>query len=201
MIMKPTRTLFFVLLLLSCESNNEYKTQTKPAPQDETQKKDSSNFVKQQDLKNSFQRVNEKVVLEFDLENKKHVSICIDKKRKYMVYRFGKNGNIEFEFPNKLDKSSFEKFEYSQWFRPGGIENAGMDINFLSFVNQGYRYVIYDTYYSEEPNKSEQYKVGIKVINIKTNKETIIHGDYTSYKGGFDEQIMMRIKQSEVLYE
>lgn len=101
-----------------------------------------------------------------------------DTANKYIVYRFGTKDKIEFEFPEK-SKNSWKHFKYSFYLRGGGTQNEGMDLNYIYFTNQGFKYVIYDTYFAVG-NKQE---IGIKIINLETNKITHIKGDTNSRKG------------------
>ena len=96
-----------------------------------------------------------------------------DKANTYIVYRFGTKDNVEFEFPEKTS-NSWSKFKYSFYLRGGGIQNEGMDLNYIYFTNKNIKYPIYDTYYS----------IGEKhETDLKTNKSVDIKGDYKTRKG------------------
>lgn len=142
---------------------------------------------------------NEVVILSFKTKKKKQVFVCRDQDNKYLVYRFGSKAKVELQFPDQLDESSFKKFDYSSYFRGGGVQNLGMTLDYLSFANGGYRYVIYKTYASESVGNEDE--IGIRIIDLKTNKETQIEGDFNSFEGGFPEEIMEKVNQSETLYE
>lgn len=148
---------------------------------------------------NTFVRTNELVVLRFRTRKNKQVFLCRDQDNKYLVYRFGSKNKVELQFPEKPDESSFQKFEYSSYFRGGGIDNLGMSLDYLSFTNSGYRYVIYKTYVSESVGSEDE--VGVRVIDLKTKKETDIQGDFNTFEGGFPEEVMDLVNQSETLYE
>lgn len=123
---------------------------------------------------------NEVIIFSFETNNGKKVSICKDKLDKYIIYRFGNKQKIEFEFPNGTkDKTSFKNFKYSFWLRGGGVQNDGIDLNYLYFTNENYRYVIYQTY-SARDNKSN---VGIKITDLNTQKIIDIKGKIKSIKG------------------
>ncbi|MES1222288.1 MAG: hypothetical protein ABUT20_42725, partial [Bacteroidota bacterium] len=96
----------------------------------------------------------------------------------YLVYRFGTMDSVEFEFPAK-NKTSWTKFKYSYYMRGGGVQNEGMDLNYIYFVNNKIRYVIYNTYHSID----EKIEVGIKVTDISKGKTVDIKGDYKTRKG------------------
>ena len=121
---------------------------------------------------------NEQLIFSFDTKSGKHVALSKDKTNLYIVYRFGTADNIEFEFPAKL-KESWSKFKYSFYLRGGGIQNEGMDLNYIYFTNDGFKYTIYDTYFAKE----QESNVGIMVTNLKTNKTTDVKGVYQSRKG------------------
>ena len=148
---------------------------------------------------NLFVLANERVVMEFRTKNNKRLAVCRDKDNKYLVYRFGTTKSVELEFPEILDETSFKKFEYSSYLRPGGIENLGMSLDYLSFVNNGYRYVIYKTYAAESVGNEDA--VGVRIIDLKTKKETEINGDFKTYSGTFPGEIVNKVNLSEELYD
>ena len=121
---------------------------------------------------------NETLIYSFETQNGKKLVLAKDKNDKYIIYRFGTKNKIEFEFPEKT-KASWDKFKYAFYLRGGGIQNEGMDLNYIKFINGNYKYVIYDTYYAVE-NETE---IGIKIINLKDNTTTDIKGIESSRKG------------------
>lgn len=120
----------------------------------------------------------EELILSFETKNDKRAVLAKDKRNLYIVYRFGTNSKVEFEFPDK-SKESWSRFKYSFYLRGGGTLNEGMDLNYVSFINDNFKYTIYDTYYSSD----EESNVGITVTNLKTNKITDIKGISKSKKG------------------
>jgi hypothetical protein len=140
---------------------------------------------------------NETVIFSFNTQNGKIVTVNKDKENKYIIYRYGTKDNVEFEFPNK-SKSSWTNFKYSSYLRGGGIQNEGMDLNYLSFVNEKFKYVIYDTYYARGNNQN----VGIKIIDLKSNKVTNIKGLVKTRKGTLvDFRDNELVETGEELYE
>ena len=123
---------------------------------------------------------NEKILISFQmLTSKKILSICISKSEpSYIVYRFGTKENIELEFPKDLE-NSWKLFIYSYYFRGGGAENEGMDLNYLKFKTSKFEYEIYEEYSALE-NKEI---IGIKIKNINTKKEWDLKGDISTLKG------------------
>ncbi|MEJ8817381.1 hypothetical protein [Lacibacter sp. H407] len=104
---------------------------------------------------------NEKVIFAFQLQNKKWVSVCMEKNEKYIAYRFGTKTNIELVYPETLDSTSWQKFRFKGYSRGGGKQNAAMNYAFLSFHNNEAQYEIYETWNSED----EKEYCGITVIN------------------------------------
>ncbi|WP_457602927.1 hypothetical protein [Nitratifractor sp.] len=94
----------------------------------------------------------------FKTKSGKVVSLALGAHNGSLIYRFGKKGHVEFVYPSD-PKNSFSKFTYSHYLR-GGPMNAGVDLNFLRFVNKGYLYVLYDEFSAEDQSRS----VGVKVI-------------------------------------
>lgn len=101
-----------------------------------------------------------------------------DRENKYIIYRFGSKKKIEFEFPGTTD-SSWKKFKYSFYLRGGWTKNEGLDLNYVYFIQANLKYVIYELYYAGEKAP----RIGIKIIDAKTNKSTIIKGNPKTRKG------------------
>ncbi len=143
-------------------------------------------------LAQSYILPNEQNIFSFQTVGGKKVVMAKDTSDKYIVYRFGTLGKIEFEFPK--DKiNSWSKFEYSFYFRGGGKQNDGMELNYLQFTNEGYKYVIYSKYFAS----GNQSKVGVKVIQLNNENVIDIKGIVKSRKGSLvefrdDEKISRR---------
>jgi hypothetical protein len=129
-----------------------------------------------------YLRSNEQLILSFTTTNNKQAYLVKDKANQYIAYRFGTENKIEFEFPDTA-VGSWSKFTYSYYLRGGGPANEGMDLNYVYFTNNGFRYVIYQTYHSVG-NKTG---VGIKVIDTRTSKTIDIKGDINTRKGTLTE--------------
>lgn len=144
-----------------------------------------------------YLRANEELILSFQTNTHKEVYLVKDKSNKYISYRFGSSDKIELEYPS-TQKDSWTKFTYSYYLRGGGAGNEGMDLNYVYFTNNGFRYVIYQTYYAVE-NKSY---IGIKVIDLKTNKTVDIKGNMKTRKGTLvDFRYNRSLKISDELFE
>lgn len=111
---------------------------------------------------------NEDVLLSFKIANSSKVlSVCISKSQPdYIVYRFGTKNKIEFEYPSNKD-NSWSEFTYSY-----NLSEGGLDLNYLTFINDGFQYKIYQ----EHNAKDHVTEVGIKIKDNTTNKETNIKG-------------------------
>lgn len=186
------------LLACACDSPEPAKTVSFETVE-EIKKEDAVEYAAKEQEIGTFVLPNEVVVLSFKTKKKKQVFLCRDKDNHYLVYRFGSKPKVELQFPGKLDETSFQKFEYSSYFRGGGVENLAMNLDYLSFTNSGYRYVIYKTYASESEGHEDE--VGIRVIHLKTQKETNIEGDFNTFEGGFPEEVMEKVTQTETLYD
>ncbi|HEX7869659.1 MAG TPA: hypothetical protein VF455_06040 [Chryseobacterium sp.] len=121
---------------------------------------------------------NEEVIYSFETKNGKKMSLVKDKTNKYIQYSFGTKNKVEMEFPAERTKESWKKFHYNSYWRGGGIQNAGMEIDNLSFNNNGYDYLLFRTYHAE----GEVYTAGI-IIKDKKGKETRIKGNYKTVEG------------------
>lgn len=196
--MNSWKVFIFLLALSACDSPEQAKTVSYETV-DEIKKEDAVEYAAKEQEVGTFVLTNEVVVLSFKTKKKKQVFLCRDKDNRYLVYRFGSKSKVELQFPGKLDETSFQKFEYSSYFRGGGVENLAMNLDYLSFTNSGYRYVIYKTYASESVGHEDE--VGIRVIHLKTREETNIEGDFNTFEGGFPEEIMEKVTQTETLYD
>jgi hypothetical protein len=115
-------------------------------------------------------------IFRFKTNGGKTAVICNGENESYLVYRFGTNSNIELQYPAELNESSWQLFTYSYYFRGGGKENAGIDLNYLTFTNNGYTYKIYQEYSSEDNSENAGVLVTSMDINdtdIKAVKNTI----------------------------
>lgn len=121
---------------------------------------------------------NEVVLFSFTTQKGKFVSLNKDKSDKYLVYRFGTKDKIEFQYPSNLSES-WKSFKYSFYFRGGGAQNEGLDLNAITFFNKNFRYEIFDNYFAVGNIK----EIGINVIDTTTKRTIIIKGVLKSRKG------------------
>lgn len=141
---------------------------------------------------------NEEVLFLFYTRDHRSGVLAADTSGHYLVYRFGTTDSVELEFPSVKDESSWQQFTYSHYFRPGGRENCGMQLDELAFIHDGKTYVLYNNYFSE--SRFHPYSTGMHIID-SVNKITVEgklrHSIRISPKLYLDE----RIQRSEMLYD
>lgn len=115
---------------------------------------------------------NEEIVYYFQTKNDKKIFLVKDKNDAYIQYRFGTKDKIEIEFPKERTKESWKQFQYNSYWRGGGKENSGIEIDNIQFTNNGYTYLIFRTYFAE----NEKVSAGIIITDTK-GKETRINGN------------------------
>jgi hypothetical protein len=93
-------------------------------------------------------------LLRFKTKSGKTAIVCTGENESYIVYRFGTNSKVELEYPAAKDNDSWQLFTYSYYFRGGGKENAGLDLNYLTFENNGYTYKLYQEYSAEDNSEN-----------------------------------------------
>lgn len=121
---------------------------------------------------------NEETVFSFKTNNGKIMALVKDKKNEYIQYRFGSKDHVDMEFPKTRTKESWKQFKYNSYFRGGGKQNAGMEVDNLSFTSNGYKYLLYRTYFAENRN----FATGIIITDSK-GKKTRISGNYKTVEG------------------
>lgn len=115
---------------------------------------------------------NEEVVFSFITENEKKLILTYNKVEDKLVYRFINREHQELMLPN-ADQNPWEFFTYADEHTATIHSAKNMDMNYLFFVNAGYRYEIFDNY-----NVAGQGRVvGVDVINMKDQSVTHIEGD------------------------
>ena len=121
---------------------------------------------------------NEEIIFSFGTKNGRKAVLVRDKANGYLLYRFGTAQKTELEFPGRKP-DSWKAFTHSAYERGGGIQNEGMSLDYVFFTNNGYRYVLYQTYYA----RGNQQRVGVKITNLATNKTTDIPGVLHTMRG------------------
>ncbi len=134
-------------------------------------------LIAQNSTAQKFILPNEEVVIYFKTIHGKTMVLAKDTANNYLIYRYGKD-KIEFEFPEK-DTSSWSKFHYSNYLRGVGANNEGLDLNYVYFTNNDFKYVIYDNYYAVT---DKDYN-GILIFDLKTEQKTEIKAVVKTKKG------------------
>ncbi len=119
---------------------------------------------------------NEKMLFSFQVSGtKKFVSVCKDKANEYIVYRYGTRDNIEFQYPEKPDTSSWRSFMF--YYVGQGGSNTSFEMVSFSFVDKR---VKYDVYYNRKPEEATN-EIGVNIIG--NGKETNLKGELTTQMG------------------
>jgi len=63
--------------------------------------------------------------------------------------------------------------------RGGGRQNEGLDLNYIYFTDKNFKYIIYDTYFAAGKKRN----IGIKILDLETNKTINLRGDIKTRKG------------------
>ena len=114
---------------------------------------------------------NEAIIFSFSTKNGKRAVLVRDKANSYLVYRFGTAQKIEMEYPDRTT-NSWKSFKHSAYERGGGIQNEAMHLDYVYFTNNGYKYVLYQTYFV----RGDQTGIGVRIIAAKTGKVVDVHG-------------------------
>lgn len=107
----------------------------------------------------------EKTIFAFETKGNKVLSLCKENQDRYLVYRFGGNGNVEFQFPKNMNADSWKAFEFSGQRRLG-LNNAGFGDYSISFSNLGNEYTVFQ----EWDDATKFYSIG---VNIKTPSKNV----------------------------
>jgi len=132
-------------------------------------------------------------IFRFKTSGGKTAVICTGDSDSYIVYRFGTNSKVELVYPAAMNSDSWQLMTYSYYFRGGGKENAGLDLNYLSFENNGYLYKLYQEYSAE----TESETAGI-IVTGANGVETDFKAAAYSVKGSLvDLRYMDKLKRGQ----
>ncbi len=126
----------------------------------------------------SFGEEREQTMFSFTTTSNKLCSIVHDTISNTLYYRYGTSSSVELEVQDDLSDTTVV-FTYSYYFRGGGVENAGLDLNSVIFVNGGYTYEIYSNSSAETGN----HNIGITVSDSAENIVADIKGVNKSQEG------------------
>ena len=144
-------------------------------------------------------QTDEKLIFSFKTDKGKMMNLVIQKNDKYIAYRFGAEDKVELQFPEKLE-STFGQFTYHYYQRGGGASNEGLDLNYLSFSGDTHQFIIYEEH-SFGDSDEEQLDIGIRIVDLKTKKETKIKGLSSSVKGSlvdFRFNDLVKVEEGEI---
>ncbi len=148
-------------------------------------------------LAQAYQLPNEQVLFKLRTTDNHLLVVALDSTEDYLVYRYGTAENIELRFPDDLS-ASWDLFRYSWYLRGGGMENEGMELDYLYFDRGQYRYVVFQEYYA----RSEEISSGIKVIDRLTDKRTTIDAHPDSVEGTLlSIRFLERIQEGDEFFE
>jgi len=123
---------------------------------------------------------NEEVLFSFkDESSARVVSLCVAGDQ-YIVCRIGTPNKLELEFP-KSKTNSWQLFTYSYYFRGGGPDNEGVDLNHLRFEHGGKEYEIYQEHIAADATTY----VGVRITGKGTQED--IRGAHDSVVGSLME--------------
>ena len=98
----------------------------------------------------------------------KILSVAVDKRSEYLVYRYGKPGATELEV--RQTSTGPDRFRYYNEVNDGF---ARFNYQRLFFINENYQYKVYDNYDEHQIEDG----AGIVVTNIITKDETRLRGE------------------------
>ncbi|MGI0118567.1 hypothetical protein [Zooshikella sp. RANM57] len=108
-------------------------------------------------------KIGEKIIFSCLTSKKKIISLCLEKNKNKLQYRFGKKSKIEMIFPNQ-ESNTLSYFKYSNYFRYQTEYSA------ISFKNDDFIYSIYNKY---EGNGYKENMSGIDVYQVKKHKHIV----------------------------
>ena len=126
---------------------------------------------------------NETLIFSFKTNNNKILTLCTDKNFNYLVYRFGTSQKVELQYPEVLDKTSWDKFYFYSYHRGGGIDNAGLDIDVISFTNHKTTYAIHDEWAIDKEGEHEYLSIEIDDLSTALEVDFKISGLTKSKRG------------------
>jgi len=122
----------------------------------------------------------ENVIYSFKTKNKKVVQLILNEADSIFIFRLLSKGKTELEIRDNLTDAD-TVFTVYGYHRGGGVENAAMDYNDVTFSNNGYDYDIYYVWAINEENPDDDhdpiyglkiFKEGMKSVDLK-GKEVI----------------------------
>ena len=125
---------------------------------------------------------NEKALLEFRTIDNDNIVVASDTSFEYIYVKYAKDNKLIFDFPADKTRSRI-LFDYSYYYRGGGAENEGLDLNYLTFIFENSLYEIYQEYSAVD----EKTRCGIKITDLTSGKEKDLESDPATIKGNLNE--------------
>jgi hypothetical protein len=108
---------------------------------------------------------NEVVLLSFETEQGKSIGLYLDKLEDALFCKLETDQTVDLQYPEKVKKNK-NAFTYSYYFRGGGSANEGLELNFVYFIVNDIKYILYETSHYSELKKC----IGLKVINLNSTQ-------------------------------
>jgi hypothetical protein len=125
-----------------------------------------------------YQPAHEEIMFSFKTSDNKTITLNKDKIKNNLVFRMGNDEAISLQYPPKIENNDMY-FTYSFYLRGGGEANEGMELNYIYFILNGIKYVMYDnSHWSQTQND-----VGLKMIEMTTQKTSVLTGNAATVKG------------------
>jgi hypothetical protein len=134
-------------------------------------------------------RAGEDVLVSFRMADApKTLTVAEARDGSYLVYRYGRPGDVEMTYPATLDTSSWQQFTYAGAHRGGGAGNAAIDLDYLTFENGDYTYTVYHEYAAEDDTTL----VGVRIergtdgrtFDLEGDAATLVHDFYRLRRSG-----------------
>jgi hypothetical protein len=133
-------------------------------------------------------------ILSFKTDKGKVVQLNEDTASNSLVFRYGTLGNWEIVFIDNLDDDE-AIFSSSGYFRGGGIDNAGLDLNYLHFNYDGYDYSVFDEWSAEGETHAHGVRIEATagsttpdVADLSADEASVVGGfSYRDYEGLIEE--------------
>lgn len=170
----------YLILIFAMTGCNHIMGNNNTSAYDEIETAETESKIFNYIISESSNNEEEKTILKFVLTDTNDiVSVCIgNEDQSYIVCRIGKIGENIQEYPGKRE-NTWDYYNYSYYFRGGGNENEGMDLNCLTYEDNDLRFEIHEDYV----NQDDKGELLIKTTNKITGEEVMQEGDSESREG------------------
>jgi hypothetical protein len=136
-----------------------------------------------------YLQMHEQAMFSFKTTDYKTISLNKDLLKNCLIFRMGNDEAVLLQYPEKAEDKEM-KFTYSFYLRGGGEANEGMELNYIYFILNGIKYVIYENAHWSEKQKN----VGLKMIEMTTSKTTSLIANSATVKGN-----LMQFRNTEIV--